>query len=156
VSLGATHPGFPPILSLLSFGMSQSPRANAVRAFVEKAGGLDFDGAYDLVTDDFLLQFEPKQMLVSFGLDYTGGGVKYQEFFGKIANNFSRFKTTTDSLTETGDTVILKARTQFSYVALATAVSDEAPYTATFTFSGNKIKSIKFNPDLAYVAKYTK
>ena len=59
-----------------SFGMSQSPRADIIRSFVERWSNLDVDGIRELVTDDFWLEFEPKLSLVFFGLDDSGSGLK--------------------------------------------------------------------------------
>ena len=72
--------------SLLSFGMSQSPRANIIRSFVERWSNFDVDGIQELVTDDFWLQAEPKQALAFFGLDLTGSSLK---FLANAANRFN-------------------------------------------------------------------
>ena len=92
MALGVTPSQLSTSRSLLSFRMSESPRANVVRTWIEKANNYDFPGAQPLFTPDFLLHVEPKQASVYFGLDYTDGGLKYKEFTPRLMNKFTSQK----------------------------------------------------------------
>ena len=73
--------------------MSQSPRANVVRAFIERIATYDFDGAHKLATDDFLYKTEPKPP-VEFGLGHADSydKVKHKQYGAKLAERFGNYK----------------------------------------------------------------
>ena len=70
--------------------MSESPRADVVRAFTERIALFDFDGAHELVTDDFRYKTDPPP---AAGLELGCTGVldkaMHKKYCNKIAERFT-------------------------------------------------------------------
>ena len=76
--------------------MFESSRAKVIRAFTERITILDLDGAYELVTDDFLYKTAHATTGLELGsLDYVNGvfdKVGLREYLARLAKELSNFQ----------------------------------------------------------------
>ncbi|KAF4568115.1 hypothetical protein AB1N83_010567 [Pleurotus pulmonarius] len=129
-----------------------SSKVQVVEKYLAALDADNIDGALAFATDDFIYLPEGHVKPAELGLGFSNDGLgraHFKQLHAKLKESYHGFNTTLDTIKEEGDKVYVTGKTSVNAAVpahegkAAHTASAVVPFSAEYTFTGEKISHVK-------------